>query len=67
MTKNGPNVYNKLMLSMIEENRQRIIININDLQRSFPNRTKQLLTNLVEEENNLRKALHNFVTQNNHS
>jgi len=56
-------VYKKLVLMMILEKRQNIIININDLRNTLPNRLKELLNNFCEEQTILMSALHKFVSQ----
>lgn len=48
---------------MILEKRQNIIININDLRNTLPNRLKELLNNFCEEQTILMSALHKFVSQ----
>lgn len=55
------NVYHKKVKLMIDENIQRLLIDINDLRKKNPNRTQALLTNTFEEQFALERALKEYV------
>lgn len=55
------NVYHKKVKLMIDENSQRLLIDINDLRKKNPNRTQALLTNTFEEQLALERALKEYV------
>lgn len=55
------NVYHKKVKSMIDDDRQRLLIDINDLRKKFPNRTQSLLTNTFEEQFAFERALKEYV------
>lgn len=55
------NVYHKKVKLMIDENGQRLLIDINDLRKKNPNRTHELLTNTFEEQFALERALKEYV------
>jgi len=52
---------------MIDENRKRLIININDLRKKCPDRAIVLLNNYGEEELALKRALKEYVLNINQS
>lgn len=55
------NVYHKKVKNMIEENNQRLLIDINDLRKKNPERTQALLTNTFEEQFALERALKEYI------
>ncbi|XP_025420722.1 zygotic DNA replication licensing factor mcm3-like isoform X4 [Sipha flava] len=55
------NVYHKKVKLMIDENSQRLLIDINDLRKKNPNRTQALLTNTFEEQFAFERALKEYV------
>lgn len=55
------NVYHKKVKLMIDDNSQRLLIDINDLRKKNPNRTQALLTNTFEEQFALERALKEYV------
>lgn len=55
------NVYHKKVKNMIEENNQRLLIDINDLRKKNPERTLALLTNTFEEQFALERALKEYI------
>lgn len=55
------NVYHKKVKLMIDEKKQRLLIDINDLRKKNPTRTQALLTNTFEEQFALERALKEYV------
>lgn len=55
------NVYHKKVKNMIDENNQRLLIDINDLRKKNPNRTQALLTNTFEEQYAFERALKEYI------
>jgi len=55
------NVYHKKVKCMIDDNIQRLLIDINDLRKKNPKRTQSLLTNTFEEQFALERALKEYV------
>jgi len=55
------NVYHKKVKSMIDDDSQRLLIDINDLRKKNPNRTQSLLTSTFEEQFALERALKEYV------
>ncbi|VVC33328.1 MCM N-terminal domain,Nucleic acid-binding, OB-fold,DNA replication licensing factor Mcm3,Mini-chromosome [Cinara cedri] len=55
------NVYHKKVKNMIDENNQRLLIDINDLRKKNPNRTQALLTSTFEEQFALERALKEYI------
>lgn len=54
-------IYNTLVREMIENKGQRLVVSINDLRRSNPERAKGLLNNSFEEVAAFQRALKEFV------
>uniref|UniRef100_A0A8D8MEC3 DNA replication licensing factor MCM3 n=1 Tax=Cacopsylla melanoneura TaxID=428564 RepID=A0A8D8MEC3_9HEMI len=54
-------IYQKKVKSMIEDNRRRLLVNINDLRRKNPARAQALLTNAFEECIAFQRALKEYV------
>ncbi|XP_063985319.1 DNA replication licensing factor Mcm3 [Diachasmimorpha longicaudata] len=55
-------IYLNLVKNMIEENKYRLYVNINDLRRKNPTRANSLLTNSFEESMAFQNALKQFVS-----
>jgi DNA replication licensing factor MCM3 len=55
-------VYHQKVRDMIADNRTRLEVNINDLRRKNPERTKKLLKNSFEEMIGFQRALKEFVS-----
>lgn len=55
------NVYHKKVKSMIDDDSQRLLIDINDLRKKNPNRTQSLLTSTFEEQFALERALKEYI------
>ncbi|XP_076754293.1 minichromosome maintenance 3 [Xylocopa sonorina] len=54
-------IYTTLVKNMIEENKYRLYVNINDVRRKNPVRAASLLNNAFEEHHAFEKALKQFV------
>ncbi|XP_017886777.1 DNA replication licensing factor Mcm3 isoform X2 [Ceratina calcarata] len=54
-------IYTSLVKNMIEENKQRLYVNVNDLRRKNPGRAASLLNNSFEEHQAFQNALKQFV------
>ena len=54
-------IYTNAVKTMVEENRQRLCVNINDLRRKNPIRATSLLNNSFEEHHAFQNALKQFV------
>ncbi|XP_076642875.1 minichromosome maintenance 3 [Halictus rubicundus] len=54
-------IYTTLVKNMIEENKRRLFVNINDLRRKNPTRAASLLNNCFEEHLAFQNALKQFV------
>ncbi|CAD6232215.1 GSCOCG00001803001-RA-CDS [Cotesia congregata] len=55
-------IYSNLVKNMIEENKYRLFVNINDLRRKNPQRAINLLENSFEEQMAFQNALKQFVS-----
>ncbi|XP_057338757.1 DNA replication licensing factor Mcm3 [Microplitis mediator] len=55
-------IYSNLVKNMIEENKYRLYVNINDLRRKNPQRALNLLENSFEEQMAFQNALKQFVS-----
>ncbi|KAK0085239.1 hypothetical protein PV325_005529 [Microctonus aethiopoides] len=55
-------VYSNLVKNMVEENKYRLYVNINDLRRKNPKRAASLLENSFEEQMAFQNALKQFVS-----
>ncbi|KAH0544139.1 DNA replication licensing factor Mcm3 [Cotesia glomerata] len=55
-------IYSNLVKNMIEENKYRLFVNINDLRRKNPQRAINLLENSFEEQMAFQNALKQFIS-----
>ncbi|KAH0947878.1 hypothetical protein HN011_010065 [Eciton burchellii] len=55
-------IYASLVKNMIQENKYRLVVNINDLRRKNPARTASLLNNSFDEQLAFQNALKQYIT-----
>lgn len=55
-------VYSGLVREMIDNNKYRIVVNINDLRKKNPTRAKKMLENGFEEQGAFQRAFKNYVS-----